>query len=157
MIRVFLSLFLMASASAYETTSLVIDEECLNFTVYPVQYELIIKPTIFKNQFFFYDCDMIITVIANAPQITMIELDAKDLVINNTVVYRGGTNIINVNSPFFYDSANGKLKIYLNEALREYKKFKTQYQVRIWFKKIVKYNTPGIFAVHYDDDIEGEK
>ncbi|XP_073943309.1 aminopeptidase N-like isoform X2 [Choristoneura fumiferana] len=157
MIRVFFSLCLMASASAYITTSLVIDEECLNFTVYPVQYELIIKPTIFKNQLFFYDCDMVITVIANAPEVTMIELDAKDLVINETVVYRDHTNIINVNTPFTYDRVNGKLKIYLNEPLRVYKRFNTQYQVRIWFKKIVRYDTPGVFAVRYDDDIEGEK
>ncbi|XP_063377441.1 membrane alanyl aminopeptidase-like [Cydia fagiglandana] len=156
MIRAFFFLFLTASASAVLTT-FKIDEECLNFTVYPVQYELTIIPRIYTTQSFNYNCELVITVIANAPHVRMIELDAKDLGIESVNVYKDGNDIISRNTPFNHDTERGKLFIYLSEPLREYKVYNTRYQIKIKFRKNVFYDSSGIFAVKYDDEMEGIK
>lgn len=128
------------------------EEECLNYTVYPVQYELTIIPYIFKDRGFYYNCEITITVIANAPNVRQIELDAKDLDLSGKIkVLDGDKDIINVYRPYEYDNATGKLYIYLRESLQQYSVAKTQYKISISFRKNVHHDSTGVFIVPYDD------
>lgn len=145
----FLLFFLTSSANAYNF--LLSDEECLNYTVYPVQYELTITPYIQKHHYY-YNCDVVITVIANAPNIQIIELDAKDMDIEGNIkVLHGNTDLVNHHRPFEYHRETGKLYIYLAVPLRQYSIDKSQYNIRISFRKSVTHETPGIFVVPYED------
>lgn len=132
----------------------VVEEECLNYTVYPVQYELTLMPYVLKESSYF-DCHLTITVIANAPEVRVIELDAKDLVINvdSVQVLKGGVDIVNKPRPVEYDRKNGRLYIYLREALIPYSVQNTQYyNIKIMFRKYLKEDGDGIFLVKYDDE-----
>lgn len=155
MFSVLLFFFLATSAKA----SLI--EECMNYTIYPLQYELTITPYIAKDNFY-YHCQMTIDVIANAPDIRVIELDAKALQISpgSIRVFYGGTDIVNGARPYEYDERNGKLYIYLRESLRKYD-IKTQqyvYKIQIAFVKYVTEETPGVFVVkYYDEESKGYK
>lgn len=147
-LRVCLVLFLFSSINAY----FINEEECLNYTVYPVQYELTIIPYIYKDRGFYYNCDITITVIANAPNVRQIELDAKDLELNGKIkVLDGETDIINVYRPYEYNNVTGKLYIYLRESLNQYSVAKTQYKINISFRKHVHHDSNGVFIVPYDD------
>lgn len=149
MIGVLLFFFLAASAKAD------LIEECMNYTIYPLQYDLTITPYVFKDSSY-YHCEMTIDVIANAPGIRVIELDAKDLVIRpgSIRVYDGRTDIVNGPRPYEYDEKNGKLFIYLREALKKYDLRTRQYvyKIQIAFTKYVTEDTPGVFLVKYFDE-----
>lgn len=150
MFRLAYFLFFIASTSAY-----VLEEECLNYTVYPVQYELTLYPYIYKDGNSFYDCDIIITIIANAPNVNVIELDARDLEIKSgsiQVLYNNNINLVNPYRPFEFDNRRGKLFIYLKESLKQYSVSRTQYFVKISFRKQVNFNSEGIFLVEYEGD-----
>ncbi|XP_045447194.1 leucyl-cystinyl aminopeptidase-like [Melitaea cinxia] len=142
-------LLYIASSSAY-----VLEEECLNYTVYPVQYELTLYPYIYKDGNSFYYCDIIITIIANAPNVNIIELDARDLEIKSgsiQVLYNN-INLVNPYRPYEFDNRRGKLFIYLKESLKQYSVSRTQYFVKISFTKQVSFNSEGIFLVEYEGD-----
>nr|QIS77245.1 APN7 [Helicoverpa armigera] len=133
---------------------IVVDEECLNYTVYPVQYELSIYPYIYADHSY-YDCELIITVIANAPNVNVIDLDAKDLEIQgeSIKVFDGPNNIVNGPRPFEYNDLTSKLRIYLKEPLKMYSKGNRQlYNIKIMFRKFVKEDDSGIFLVKYYDE-----
>lgn len=142
-------LLFFSSVSAYT-----IEEECLNYTVYPVQYELTIIPHIYLDGMSYYDCDIIITIIANAPNVNVIELDAKDLEIKGETVQvlDNGSNLVNKHRPYEYDDKKGKLYIYLRESLKQYRLHRTQYNIRMSFSKQISYNTDGIFVVRYTEN-----
>ncbi|XP_026484250.2 aminopeptidase N-like [Vanessa tameamea] len=142
-------LILFASSSAY-----VLEEECLNYTVYPVQYELTLVPHIYKDGNSYYDCDIVITIIANAPNVNVIELDARDLEIkgDSIQVLDKNVNLINQYRPYEFDNRRGKLFIYLREPLKQYSLARTQYFVKISFTKQVSFDNQGIFVVEYEED-----
>ncbi|CAH2105885.1 unnamed protein product [Euphydryas editha] len=142
-------LILIASTSAY-----VLEEECLNYTVYPVQYELTLIPHIYKDGNSFYDCEIVITIIANAPNVNVIELDARDLEIKSgsIQVLDNNINLVNQYRPYEFDNRRGKLFIYLREPLKQYSVSRTQYFVKISFTKQVSFSSDGIFVVEYDGD-----
>ncbi|XP_072939931.1 aminopeptidase N-like [Epargyreus clarus] len=130
------------------------EEECLNYTVYPVQYDITLFPHIYQDGNSYYDCDMVITVIANAPNVNIIELDSHGLDIKDgsiKVMY-GNVDIVNQYRPYEYDERKGKLYIYLNEPLKQYSVSKTQYLIRISFNKRLKPDSDGIFIVPYDGE-----
>lgn len=142
------------------------DEECLNYTVYPVQYEITIMPYLAKENSY-YHCDIKITIIAHA-SVQVIELDAKDLNIQGgsikvlDVCKHQSTNadcsrdIVNPARPFEYDGSKGKLYIYLNEPLRVYSPNNAQfYYIQMTFYKHVNEDSKGYFLSKYYDD--GEK
>ncbi|XP_026755745.2 glutamyl aminopeptidase-like [Galleria mellonella] len=137
-------LFLLSVVNAYYLN----EEECLNYTVYPVQYE--IKLFVSKS---YYDCQIKITVIANALNVNMIELDANDLKINfdSLKVYKENVDIVNRPRPYEYDRMNGKLYIYLREPLIRYSKESPQYYIVMMFRKYLTEETEGIFLVPYKD------
>ncbi|CAG9795009.1 unnamed protein product [Diatraea saccharalis] len=150
MIRALLFIFFASTTQG----TFVVDEECLNYTIYPVQYELIISPYIYDDRAF-YDCHITITVIANAPDIRMIELDARNMTISgeSIKVYKGDRNIVNGPRPYVYDRSLGKLYIFLNEALIPYKGRHLQnYMIRMSFRKEVTYDSTGVFLVRYFDE-----
>ncbi|XP_045765668.1 aminopeptidase N-like [Maniola jurtina] len=141
-------MILFSSASAY-----VLEEECLNYTVYPVQYELSLTPHIYKDGNSYYDCDIVITVIANGPNVNIIELDAKDLEIkrDSVQVWDGSVNLVNEYRPYEFDNAKGKLFIYLREPLKQYSVSRKQYFIKISFIKRVGLESDGIFLTEYDE------
>lgn len=137
----------------YTTNAYVIEEECLNYTVYPVQYDLTIYPYIFKDGNAYYNCDLQITIIANAPNVNLIELDAKNLEIKSDSirVFLNEDNLVNQYRPYEFDNRRGKLLIYLREPLKQYSLFKTQYLIRLSFSKRVSMNSDGVFITKYED------
>lgn len=122
------------------------DEECLNYTVYPVQYSLIIYPHIFINSGSYYDCQLTVMVFANAPNINVIEMDAHDMDISHASVSFAGTEI-----GTRFKHSGGKLLIYLNQPL-EYSLHKYLYQINITYRKYLRTDTEGIFVVPYNHD-----
>ncbi|CAH2226647.1 jg25047 [Pararge aegeria aegeria] len=142
-------LILFSSTSAY-----VLEEECLNYTVYPVQYELTLIPHIYKDGNSYYDCDIVITVIANGPNVNIIELDAKDLEFKreSIQVLDGNVNLVNAHRPYEFDNSRGNLFIYLREPLKQYSLSRKQYFIKISFIKRVSSESDGIFLVEYDGD-----
>ncbi|KAM3967289.1 aminopeptidase N [Aphomia sociella] len=141
-------LLLISIANAYQYY--INEEECLNYTVYPVQYEI----KLFFREPTYYDSQIIITVIANAPNVDRIELDAKDLEINfdSLKVLKGNVDIVNRHRPYDYDRVNGKLIIYLREPLLRYDSRYTQYyNIMMSFRKQITEETDGIFLVPYRD------
>lgn len=122
------------------------DEECLNYTVYPVQYDLIIYPHILLNAGSYYDCLMTVMVFANAPNIRVIEMDAHDMEVSHASVLFNEKNIATR-----FEHRGGKLKIYLNEPL-EHSVHKYLYKINITFRKYLRTDTDGIFFVPYDHD-----
>ncbi|CAH1647279.1 unnamed protein product [Spodoptera littoralis] len=140
--------------------NIVVDEECLNYTVYPVQYELNIYPYIYPHRAY-YDCELTITIIANAPNVNVIELDAKDLEFESgsIKVYDGPRDIINVARPFEYNYLTSKLHIYLNEPLKVYQvNDRHFYFIKISFRKQVNKDSTGVFlAKYYDERSEQDK
>lgn len=145
---IFFAIFLLFSS----TSAYVLEEECLNYTVYPVQYELTLIPHIYKDGNSYYDCDVVITVIANGPNVNIIELDAKDLEIkrDSIQVLDGSANIVNEYRPYEFDNDRGKLYIYLREPLKQYSVSRQQYFIRISFIKRVGADSDGIFLTQYD-------
>lgn len=145
-------LFFLLTASA--NADLI--EECMNYTIYPLQYELNIMPYIFKDRSY-YQCDITIDVIANVPGIQVIDLDAKDLDIQegSIKVLYGNNDIVNGARPYEYDEGNGKLYIHLREPLRRYDA-KTKalfvYKIQMTFTKYLTENSPGLFLVKYYDE-----
>lgn len=122
------------------------DEECLNYTVYPVQYDLIIYPHILLNTGSYYDCQMTVMVFANAPNIRVIEMDAHDLEVSHASVSFAGKDIATR-----FEHRGGKLLIYLNQAL-EHSVHKYLYQINITYRKYLSTDTEGIFIAPYDQD-----
>lgn len=122
------------------------DEECLNYTVYPVQYDLIIYPHILTNTGSYYDCQLTVMVFANAPNIRVIEMDAYDLEVTHASVFFKGTEI-----GTRFEQRGGKLLIYLNQPL-EYSVHKYLYQINIMYRKYLRTDTEGVFVVPYDQD-----
>ncbi|KAG6458908.1 aminopeptidase N [Manduca sexta] len=143
--------FLFASV----TGNFLVEEECLNYTVYPVQYELTIIPFLYKENSY-YHCEQTITVIANA-NVRVIELDAKELEIQpgSIKVLDGDIDIVSDARPNEYDEINGKLYIYLREPLKIYTPTNAQfYYIKIVFTKRVKKDSTGVFLVKYYEDDE---
>lgn len=135
--------------------NIVVDEECLNYKVYPVQYELNIYPYV-NADVSHYRCDLIITVIANAPNVTVITLAAKDLEMESVNVDDGSRNIIQTVNPYTYVNLSGVLHIYLKESLKIYSAMNKQfYFIRIRFTKYVKEGSLGVFLAKYDDKQHG--
>ncbi|CAG5041319.1 unnamed protein product [Parnassius apollo] len=97
---------------------------------------------------------MVITIIANAPDVKVIELDARDLDIrrDSVKVLDGDIDLVNRHRPYEYDRSRGKLYIYLTDSLKEYNLYKTQYLLKISFSKHVKKDDEGIFIVDYEED-----
>lgn len=122
------------------------DEECLNYTVYPVQYDLIIYPHILKNTGSYYDCQMTVMVFANAPDIRAIEMDAHEMEVSHASVTYNGQEISTK-----FEQRRGKLLIYLNQAM-EHSIFKYLYQINITFRKYLRPDTQGVFVVPYEQD-----
>ncbi|XP_041970216.1 aminopeptidase N-like [Aricia agestis] len=143
-------LFLISASNA----EYVIDEECLNYTVYPVQYELTIFPHIRVDGVSYYDCNIIITVIANAPYVNIIELDARDLDINgeSIKVLDNSVDLVNHYRPFEFDNKVGKLFIYLSQPLKQYSVSRNQYYIHISFRKQVTSKSEGIFVVEHTEN-----
>lgn len=151
MFRVFL-LFIFFSLT---DANFLFEEECLNYTVYPIQYELTIIPYVYKDNSH-YHCDIVITVIANAG-VRVIELDAKDLDIQrgSIKVMDGNIDIVNGARPYEYDEANGKLYIHLKEPLKIYSSSNAQfYYIKLSFNKFVREDSDGLFLVKYYEDDE---
>lgn len=145
-----LFLFFLLTAS----TKADLIEECMNYTIYPLQYELEITPYIFTSNPN-YHCDISIDVIANAPGIQIIELDAKDLVIRegSIKVLYGNTDIVNGARPYEYDQRNGKIYIHLREPLRRYdSRSNSVYKIVMSFDKYVTEESLGLFLVKYYDE-----
>ncbi|XP_022125618.2 aminopeptidase N-like [Pieris rapae] len=136
------------------TKAYVLEEECLNYTIYPAQYELTIIPHIFKDGTSYFDCDLLITVIANAPNVNIIELDAKELEIKSgsIKVLDGLTDIVNQHRPYEFDNKRGKLFIYLREPMKQYGASRTQYIIRVSFVKYVFLDSEGVFIIPYKGD-----
>lgn len=135
------------------TSAYIVEEECLNYTVYPVQYEITLDPYISVDGRSYYNGHVIITIIANAPNINIIELDAKDIEINGVIeVYDKNINLVNEFRPFEYDKNRGKIYIYLKEPLKQYSVSRTQYYVHVTFSKQVDFNSDGIFLVKYENE-----
>lgn len=136
------------------TSAFVVEEECLNYTVYPVQYDLTLDPYIYADGRSYYNGRIIITIIANAPNINVIELDAKDLEINSgsVQVFDKNINLENEYRPYEFDKRRGKLYIYLRQPLQQYSVSKTQYFIHISFSKTVESNSDGIFVVKYENE-----
>lgn len=131
------------------------EEECLNYTVYPVQYELTLFPQVLSADTSFYDCDLTITVIANAPNVRQIELDAKDLEINRDSVHvlnQNGFDIINSVRPYEYDRRAGKIYLYLKQELELYSLRNAKYHIKVFFRKFLKGEQSGIFMVNYEEN-----
>lgn len=150
--------FIFLFRTATTQTPFVVDEECLNYTIYPLQYDITIKPYIYNGRFS-YDCDLTITVIANVPT-NIIELEAKHLVIHgeSVKVYKGSQNIVNRPRPYKHDEERGKLIIYLYEPLVPYKGKNTQhYDIKISFRKDVTEDSYGVFLVRYLDEYRKTK
>lgn len=122
------------------------EEECLNYTVYPVQYDLIIYPHILTNTGSYYDCQMTVMVFANAPNIRVIEMEAHELDVSHASVSFNGLNIASK-----FEHKGGKLLIYLHQPL-EYSVHKYLYQINITFRKYLRTDTDGVFVVPYDQD-----
>lgn len=134
--------------------NILVDEECLNYTVYPVQYELNMFPYVYAERSY-YDCELTITVIANVPNVNVIDLDAKDLELEggSIKVLDGNRDIINSARPFEYNDLNSKLHIYLKEPLKVYQLNNRQfYYIKISFRRYVKEDSSGLFLVKYYDE-----
>ncbi|XP_068631413.1 aminopeptidase N-like [Battus philenor] len=131
-----------------------VDEECLNYTVYPVQYDLTVIPYIYKSGDAYYDCNMVITIIANAPNVKIIEMDARDLDVrrDSIEVLEGDRDLVNKHRPYEFDKVKGKLFIYLTDSLKQYNVYKTQYLLKISFTKRLKKDGEGIFITDYKED-----
>ncbi|KAJ8733126.1 hypothetical protein PYW08_001424 [Mythimna loreyi] len=152
--NIFRAVLIFCLFSFARGNNIVVDEECLNYTVYPVQYELNIYPYMQVNGFY-YDCELIITVIANAPNVRVISLDAKDLELESGSirVFDGPHDIVNNPRPFEFDAIKGKLLIYLREPLKMYSEYNKQfYFIKISFRKYVREEKEGIFLVKYNDE-----
>ncbi|CAH2070906.1 unnamed protein product, partial [Iphiclides podalirius] len=130
-----------------------VEEECLNYTVYPVQYELTIIPYIYKTGDSYYDCSLVVTIIANAPNVKVIEMDAKGLDIrrDSVGVFDGSLDLVNKHRPYEYDAGRGKLYIYLTDSLKMYNVHKTQYLLKISFNKHIRNVDEGIFLADYKE------
>ncbi|XP_045494513.1 membrane alanyl aminopeptidase-like [Colias croceus] len=142
------ALFLLFSPSY----GYIYEEECLNYTIYPAQYELTIIPHVFKDGTSYFDCELFITVIVNAPNINVIELDAKDIEIKSgsIKVMNGVNDLVNHYRPYEFDNKKGKLYIYLKEPLQQYSVSRTQYVIRVSYVKYVNSDSDGIFIVPYE-------
>ncbi|KAJ0178637.1 hypothetical protein K1T71_005412 [Dendrolimus kikuchii] len=148
-----------ASAEHFEA-----EEECLNYTVYPVQYEITLMPYLAKESSY-YHCDLKITVIAHA-SVQVIEMDAKDLKIQGDsikvldVCKHPNTadcsrDIVNPARPFEYDAVKGKLYIYLSEPLKVYNSNNEQfYYIMMTFYRHVNEESTGLFLSKYYDDAD---
>lgn len=141
--------------SIFITTSayFISEEECLNYTIYPVQYEMTIMPQLSRERPY-YDCDLTITVIANSPNLRMIELDAKDLEIRREsieVLDSDNRNIVNSERPYGYDRRSGKLQIYLSRDLEPFNVRQRQYMLKLSFTKFLTSEQNGVFLVKYKD------
>lgn len=151
-----LLLFVLFSCS---NANFIVEEECLNYTVYPIQYELTIIPYIYKDNSYYHG-DITITVIANA-NVREIELDAKDLDIRSgsIKVLDGSTDLVNGARPYEYDKTNGKLFIHLREPLKMYSQNNRQfYYIKMSFNKYIKEDSAGLFLVnYYEDDVKNAK
>lgn len=151
-----LLLFVLFSCS---NANFIVEEECLNYTVYPIQYELTIIPYIYKDNSYYHG-DITITVIANA-NVREIELDAKDLDIQSgsIKVLDGSTDLVNGARPYEYDKTNGKLFIHLREPLKVYSQNNRQfYYIKMSFNKYIKEDSAGLFLVnYYEDDVKNAK
>lgn len=151
---IFRAFFIFCLFSLTRGNILIVDEECLNYTVYPVQYELNIYPYVYADHSY-YDCELTITVIANAPNVKVISLDAKDLELETGLikVFDGPRDIINTARPFEYNGLTSKLNIFLKEPLRMYSATNRQfYFIKISFRKYVKEDSTGVFLVKYYDE-----
>lgn len=131
-----------------------VEEECLNYTVYPVQYELTLIPYIYKSGESYYDCSMVVTIIANAPNVRVIEMDAKgvDIRRDSVGVLDGNLDLVNKHRPFEYDPNRGRLFIYLTDSLKQYNVHKTRYLLKISFSKHLKSEGEGIFLADFKED-----
>ncbi|XP_075971882.1 leucyl-cystinyl aminopeptidase-like [Anticarsia gemmatalis] len=142
-IRAFFVICLFSYTNAID---LMMDEECLNYTVYPIQYELNIYPYVHTDRSYF-DCEVIITVIANAPNVNVINLDMKDLEIQGIKVLDGNRDILE------HSSIHGKLHLYLKESLKVFNNVNKQfYTIRIRYRRRVTEDGNGIFLVKYYDE-----
>ncbi|KAL0833029.1 hypothetical protein ABMA28_001147 [Loxostege sticticalis] len=140
--------FFTAAAQAFS-----VDEECLNYTIYPVQYDITIMPYIHGGHCF-YDCHIAVTVIANA-NINVIEMEAKNMsIVGESIhVLKGTHDIVNAYRPYSYDGDRGKLFIYLKEPLIPYKGNNRQnYLIQMSFTKEVTTDSHGVFLVKYADE-----
>lgn len=140
--------FFTAAAQAFS-----VDEECLNYTIYPVQYDITIMPYIHGGHCF-YDCHIAVTVIANA-NINVIEMEAKNMsIVGESIhVLKGNHDIVNAYRPYSYDGDRGKLFIYLKEPLIPYKGNNRQnYLIQMSFTKEVTTDSHGVFLVNYADE-----
>lgn len=150
-----LPVFLLFILFSLTKANIVVEEKCLNYTVYPIQYELTMTPYIYKEKSH-YHCDIVITVIANMA-VSIIELDAKDLDIqaDSINVMDGNRKILNGIRSYKYDEANGKLYIYLREPLKIYSVSNAQfYYIRMSFNKYMREDGPGLFLIKYYEDDE---
>ncbi|XP_060801836.1 aminopeptidase N [Amyelois transitella] len=148
--RAFIFLFIIFSVA---NASFVNEEECLNYTVYPVQYELTIVPYISDFSSFF-DCHLSINVIANEPGVRVIELDAKNMDIDfgSIHVMKGNVDIVSKSRPYEYDNLNGKLYIHLSEPLIPYNLNTQGYNIKLTYRKVLTEKSDGIFLVKYADE-----
>lgn len=140
------------------------EEECLNYTVYPVQYEITLMPYLAKDSSY-YHCDIRITVIAHA-SVQVIEMDAKDFTIQGDSIkvieackhpnsVDCSRDIVNPSRPFEYDSVKGKLYIYLMEPLKVYNTNNGQvYYITMKFYRHVNMESVGFFLSKYYDDAD---
>lgn len=144
--------FVLCFFSFTNAIDLVLEEECLNYTVYPLQYEINIYPFVKADQSY-YDCDLTITIIANAPGVFAIELDAKDLEIDRVHVYDGPRDITHGGVPYEYNMVRGKLVIYVSEELKMYRDTESKiYSINILFRRKVRPDGEGVFLVKYYDE-----
>lgn len=147
----FICFFFFNPASAYFLN----EEECLNYTVYPVQYELTVFPQVLTKEDSYYDCDLTITVIANAPNVRRIELDAKDLEFDRDsvrVLNGNGLDIVNSVRPYEYDRRAGKIYLYLKEELELYNLRNMKYHIKASFRKFLKREQSGVFVTSYEEN-----
>lgn len=147
-IYIIFSYLFLNHVNGYFIEDVKIDEECLNYTVYPVHYDL----NIYSHDTLFYYGDITITVIANA-RVKVIELDAVDLDIyqESVGVWFEGRNIIENRIPYEYNRNAGKLYLYLKEELIPYGIRKNKYYIKISFNKHLEYKENGVFIIRYQE------
>ncbi|KAJ2952368.1 hypothetical protein O0L34_g4652 [Tuta absoluta] len=147
------AVLIFSSILVSKTNAYLTEEECLNYTIYPLQYDLTIQPFYYLGNYY-YDCDLSITVIAKVPNINIIELDAADdfKFTRDITVSHGQEATKHVT--YKYDNHRKVLSIYLSRPMLVYEEArKHQYVIRLSFRKMVKKEaSSGIFVVPYDDD-----
>ncbi|GBP46435.1 Glutamyl aminopeptidase [Eumeta japonica] len=153
-LHAFLCFAAMSTARAYFLS----EEECLNYTVYPVEYELTIIPHVYDGNKLYYDGEIVITVVANAPGVRVIELDAVDLefVGDHVGVWYNNRNIIE-GRLLYYDRMRGKIFLHLKEDLKVYDKTdEYRYKIKMSFRKMVTFGgeayREGIFFAPYHEN-----